>query len=152
MWAGAWGPSPGHAGAACSPAHHALPGVAFKALLCMRLHIRFALCRPCGRVSHARGGLAAAPLPLHAPFQIHPHRFARPPHTPQVRRQVAGMRIMSSTPGERSFVAEAAAAASARALLGPLARDGQVGPESGCVKGVLWLLNSGWARWLEMAR
>ncbi|PRW61538.1 MAP3K epsilon kinase 1-like isoform X2 [Chlorella sorokiniana] len=44
----------------------------------------------------------------------------------EVRRQVAGMRIMSSTPGERSFVAEAAAAASARALLGPLARDAQL--------------------------
>ena len=49
------------------------------------------------------------------------------------------MRIMSSTPGERSFVAEAAAAASARALLGPLARDAQVG--CGCG----W---SGWAVWV----
>ena len=41
----------------------------------------------------------------------------------QVRRQVAGMRILSIAPGERSFVAEAAATASCRALLGPLACD-----------------------------
>lgn len=58
---------------------------------------------------------------------LHTNVPSLPHFSPQVRRQVAGMRIMSSTPGERSFVAEAAAAASARALLGPLARDAQVG-------------------------
>jgi hypothetical protein len=49
------------------------------------------------------------------------------PHVLQVKRQVAGMRIITTTAGERSFVQEAAATASARALLGPLARDPQAG-------------------------
>ena len=56
------------------------------------------------------------------------------------------MRIITTTAGERSFVQEAAATASARALLGPLARDPQVGAAlaPACPRpGAVWLVDAG---------